>query len=109
MPAGARRMRTIYLRRLVNFRPAAAENIRLYIAHAKLRLLVVSFESTYHDGEPAAEVSQALEGFVEAARAAFGTNLVSVTLYGSGAEGRIRASSDVNLIVVLDAVVQDQM
>ena len=58
--------------------------------------------SSGHAANLAAEVSQALEGFVEAARAAFGTNLVSVTLYGSGAEGRLRPSSDINLIVVLD-------
>jgi predicted nucleotidyltransferase len=47
------------------------------------------------------EVSQALGEFVDAARAALGPDLVSVVLFGSAAEGRLRATSDVNLILVL--------
>ena len=48
-------------------------------------------------------VGAALEEFVEAARAAFGASLRSVVLYGSAAEGRLRPTSDVNVILVLDA------
>ena len=48
-------------------------------------------------------ISQALDEFVAQAREAFGADLVSVVLYGSAAEGRLRASSDVNLIVILKA------
>jgi predicted nucleotidyltransferase len=50
-----------------------------------------------------AAVGSALEEFVEAARATFGTSLRSVVLYGSAAEGRLRPTSDVNVILVLDA------
>jgi hypothetical protein len=49
------------------------------------------------------QVQQVLGSFVEAAQKAFGANLRSVVLYGSAAEGRLRATSDVNLIVVLRA------
>src|SRR2546422_35963 len=48
-------------------------------------------------------VVHALEGFVDAARASFGADLHSIVLYGSGAEGRLRSTSDVNGIVVLAA------
>jgi predicted nucleotidyltransferase len=40
---------------------------------------------------------------VEAARSAFADDLVSVVLFGSAAEGRLRATSDVNLVLVLRA------
>jgi hypothetical protein len=42
-----------------------------------------------------------LESFVQAVQSAFGDDLRSVVLYGSAAEGRLRATSDVNVIVVL--------
>jgi predicted nucleotidyltransferase len=44
----------------------------------------------------------ALATFLEEARAAFGPDLRSAVLYGSAAEGRLRASSDINLLLVLD-------
>lgn len=47
------------------------------------------------------DVSDGLADFVESAKAALGPDLVSVVLFGSGAEGRLRPSSDVNVIVVL--------
>jgi predicted nucleotidyltransferase len=50
--------------------------------------------------EPAASV---LAGFTEAAREAFGPDLRSVVLYGSAAEGRLRPTSDLNVLVVLAA------
>jgi predicted nucleotidyltransferase len=46
-------------------------------------------------------VERVLEGFVQSAQTAFGPDLVSVVLYGSAAEGRMRSASDVNVIVVL--------
>jgi hypothetical protein len=46
-------------------------------------------------------VRGALESFVTAAKEAFGGDLRSIVLYGSAAEGRMRATSDVNVIVVL--------
>jgi predicted nucleotidyltransferase len=47
------------------------------------------------------DVARVLAEFVESVRTSFGDDLVSVVLYGSAAEGALRASSDVNLIVVL--------
>ena len=46
-------------------------------------------------------VSRWLDDFVQSAKDAFGSDLLSVTLFGSAAEGRLRPSSDVNLILVL--------
>jgi predicted nucleotidyltransferase len=48
-----------------------------------------------------AHVDRALEELVAAARQICGGALRSIVLYGSGAEGRLRATSDVNLILVL--------
>ncbi|MBL8343302.1 MAG: nucleotidyltransferase domain-containing protein [Rubrivivax sp.] len=48
-------------------------------------------------------VERVLAEFVEAARAAFGEALTSVLLFGSAAEGRLRATSDVNLLLVLQS------
>ncbi|MEP7155099.1 MAG: hypothetical protein ABI905_04970 [Betaproteobacteria bacterium] len=48
-----------------------------------------------------AEVEKSIELFVEAAKAAFGSELVSVVMFGSAAEGRMRATSDVNMLLVL--------
>ena len=50
-----------------------------------------------------AAVSQALGAFVEAARAVFGEELCSVVLFGSAVEGRLRPTSDVNVLVLLSA------
>ena len=46
-------------------------------------------------------VRQVLDDLIDSAKRAFGDDLVSVILYGSGAEGRLRATSDVNLLFVL--------
>lgn len=43
----------------------------------------------------------ALIDFAEAAVTAFGPTLASIVLFGSAAEGRLRATSDVNVLVVL--------
>lgn len=48
-------------------------------------------------------VRRTLDGLLTAAQRAFGETLRSVILYGSAAEGRMRASSDVNLLFVLNA------
>lgn len=47
-----------------------------------------------------ADVAQGLASFVTAAQSALGPDLVSIVLFGSAAEGRMRATSDVNVIVV---------
>ena len=47
-------------------------------------------------------VRRVLGDFLRAAREAFGDDdLLSVVLYGSAAEGRMRATSDVNVVLVL--------
>ncbi len=48
-----------------------------------------------------AGIEQLLADLVTAARRSFGEDLRSVVLFGSGAEGRLRATSDLNLLVVL--------
>jgi len=50
-----------------------------------------------------ADVAGRLTDFVAAARDAFGDRLESVVLYGSAAEAALRATSDVNVILVLSA------
>lgn len=54
-------------------------------------------------------VQTALDLFVDAARAAFGQNLRSVILFGSAAEGKLRRTSDVNVLLVLRAFERDQI
>jgi predicted nucleotidyltransferase len=58
--------------------------------------------TTAFQGLPA-NVAAVLENFVAEAKDALGTDLVSVVLFGSAAEGRLTESSDVNLILVLAA------
>jgi predicted nucleotidyltransferase len=58
------------------------------------------------------DVSQTLDEFLAAATGLLGPDLVSVVLFGSAAEGRMRATSDVNLMLVLsrfDAVRMDAL
>ena len=47
------------------------------------------------------DVRRVVDSLVSSAEDAFGDELRSVILYGSGAEGRLRATSDVNLLFVL--------
>jgi predicted nucleotidyltransferase len=47
------------------------------------------------------QVSRILTEFVAAARVAFTNDLRAVVLFGSAAEGRLRATSDVNLMILL--------
>jgi len=47
------------------------------------------------------QVSRILKEFIETAQAAFGADLKSIILFGSAAEGRLRATSDVNVILLL--------
>jgi predicted nucleotidyltransferase len=46
-------------------------------------------------------VAQLLKEFIKGAHAAFGQDLKSIILFGSAAEGRLRATSDVNVILLL--------
>jgi len=53
-----------------------------------------------------AVVEPVLAELAESAGRAFGTGLVSVVLFGSAAEDRLRASSDINLVILLERVEQ---
>jgi len=50
-----------------------------------------------------APTARSLSDFVDAAIAVFGSDLKSVILYGSAADGTLRPTSDVNLLLVLTA------
>jgi predicted nucleotidyltransferase len=47
------------------------------------------------------QIQEVLQHFLDAAKISFGEQLLSVVLYGSAAEGKLRATSDINLILVL--------
>lgn len=49
------------------------------------------------------QVQQVLAETIDAAHAVFGDQLRAVVLFGSAAEGRLRSTSDVNLILVVSA------
>jgi predicted nucleotidyltransferase len=53
-------------------------------------------------------IHKVLDAFLEAARLSFGKQLHSIVLFGSAAEGQMRATSDVNLMLVLSAFDQNQ-
>jgi predicted nucleotidyltransferase len=55
-----------------------------------------------------AQVKQVLDDFLQAAQESFGKDLHSVVLYGSAAEGKLRATSDVNLVLVLSSFEQSK-
>jgi predicted nucleotidyltransferase len=55
-----------------------------------------------------AQVKQVLDDFLQAAKESFGRDLLSVVLYGSAAEGKLRATSDVNLVLVLSSFEQSK-
>jgi hypothetical protein len=46
-------------------------------------------------------IAEVLNSFLQSAKDAFGPDLLSVVLFGSAAEGQLRATSDLNLILVL--------
>ena len=46
-------------------------------------------------------IAETLDAFVAVAQRAFESDLRSIILYGSAAEGRLRASSDVNMLLIL--------
>lgn len=55
------------------------------------------------------EVDEHLKKFVDSISSAIGENLVSIILFGSAAEGRLRLTSDVNLLIVLIAFDKSQI
>src|SRR5215217_510216 len=65
-----------------------------------MRPVIVRSHMQLHAGVPET-VREVLEALVGSARSAFGDHLTSVILYGSAAEGRMRATSDVNILFLL--------
>jgi hypothetical protein len=57
-------------------------------------------------GDLPAPIARGLDDFVQDARTALGDTLQSIVLFGSAAENRMRATSDVNVVVVLSAYEQ---
>ncbi|MFN0169707.1 MAG: hypothetical protein ACKV22_25060 [Bryobacteraceae bacterium] len=53
-------------------------------------------------------IDAVLRGFLDAAQEAFGADLLSAVLFGSAAEGRMRATSDLNVILVLRQYLPDE-
>ena len=51
-------------------------------------------------------VAQLLKECIETAQTAYGQDLKSIILFGSAAEGRLRATTDVNIILLLTRLVQ---
>ncbi|MEG1051524.1 MAG: nucleotidyltransferase domain-containing protein, partial [Janthinobacterium sp.] len=47
------------------------------------------------------EIQRHLDVFVAAAQNAFGADLAAAVLFGSAADGQVRATSDVNLLLLL--------
>jgi predicted nucleotidyltransferase len=56
-----------------------------------------------------APVASVLQEFVTALREAVGSQLDSVVLFGSAAEGRLRPTSDINLLVLAQALTLSQL
>lgn len=54
------------------------------------------------------DIEKVLTGFLDQARLALGPRLQSAVLYGSAAEGRLRPTSDVNLLLVLSEFIADE-
>src|SRR5579883_947693 len=64
--------------------------------------------TTSLDGLPA-NVTTLLSQFAEKTKDSIGADLVSIVLYGSGAEGKLGPASDVNVVVVLRAFVPQRV
>lgn len=56
-----------------------------------------------------APADRVLSNFLDAAQETLGETLKSAVLYGSAADGKLRPTSDLNLILVLSDFVQDRM
>ena len=54
-----------------------------------------------HLADSSLQVQTVLNDFVASAREAFAQDLLSIVMFGSGAEGRLRPTSDVNAILVV--------
>jgi hypothetical protein len=53
-------------------------------------------------------IAEVVNSFLQSTKDAFGPDLLSVVLFGSAAEGRLRATSDLNLILVLSSFHQSK-
>ena len=55
------------------------------------------------------EITQGINQFLEEVKQSFGADLVAAVLFGSAAEGRLRSTSDVNLLLVLRRFDREQV
>jgi predicted nucleotidyltransferase len=55
------------------------------------------------------DVALGIDTFVTAAKAALADDIASIVLFGSAAEGRMRATSDVNVLLVLERFTKDRI
>ena len=62
-----------------------------------------SAQSERKTASGSAAVDREIEAFVDAASRVLGSDLRSIVLFGSAAEGKLRATSDVNVVLVLSA------
>jgi predicted nucleotidyltransferase len=65
------------------------------------RIQTMSMTSEIQSGQIPGQIDQLLQRLVETARSSFGGDLTSIVLFGSAAEGRLRPTSDLNLLIVL--------
>ncbi len=56
-----------------------------------------------------AQVAKSLKLFVDEAKVAFGDDLISAVLFGSAAEGKLRSTSDVNVLLLLKRFEQSRV
>jgi predicted nucleotidyltransferase len=67
----------------------------------EMRLMKVANVASDSDAERVSTIEAVLAELVPAASEALGADLLSVVLFGSAAEGRLRANSDVNVLMLL--------
>jgi predicted nucleotidyltransferase len=69
----------------------------------------MSFTTPLEAPQLPATVKRVLDEFLLAVRNSLGGDLLSAVLYGSGAEGKLRSTSDVNLVLVLSSFEQPKV
>jgi len=69
----------------------------------------VSHFAPLHTPSLPESTKRVIDDFLQVARSAFGENLRAAVLYGSAAEGKLRPTSDTNLILILTAFEQTQV
>jgi len=82
---------------------ASADSLTALTPTHKIRHMTDEFVDTLPPN-----VGRVLTGFIEDARRVFSTDLRAIVLYGSGAEGKLRPTSDVNVLLLLSGFDQQK-